>query len=90
MSGVAQRVDPAESLRLGRRFVHRCDGKGNGRAVGGSSSTTSRLRLAAVEEGWLVYPVAGVVLASGENLLTVKLEQGSEGISIEKVELDLG
>ena len=50
----------------------------------------ARLRLAAVDEGWLVYPVAGVVLASGENLLTVKLEKGSEGISIEKVELDLG
>ena len=49
-----------------------------------------RLRLAAAEEGWLVYQVAGAVLASGENLLTVKLEQGSEGISIEKVELDLG
>ncbi|MCY3759940.1 MAG: hypothetical protein OXH50_01710 [Gemmatimonadetes bacterium] len=48
-----------------------------------------RLRLAAVDEGWLVYPVAGAALASGENLLTVKLEEGSEGISIEKVELDL-
>ena len=48
-----------------------------------------RLRLAAVDEGWLVYPVAGAALASGENLLTVKLEEGGEGISIEKVELDL-
>ena len=48
-----------------------------------------RLRLAAADEGWLVYPVAGAALASGENLLTVKLEEGGEGISVEKVELDL-
>ena len=41
------------------------------------------------DPGFFGYPVAGVVLASGENLLTVKLEQGSEGILIEKVELDL-
>lgn len=47
-----------------------------------------RLAFAGVEEGWLTYPVVAAQLATGANLLTVRLAEDSE-ISIEKIELDL-
>ena len=48
-----------------------------------------RLQCGGVDEGWLVYPVQAVQLASGLNLLTIRLPDDSEGISVEKIELDL-
>ena len=47
------------------------------------------LSCSGVEEGWLVYPVRPAQLATGTNLLTLRLEGGDEAISVEKVELDL-
>ena len=48
-----------------------------------------RLQCDGVYEGWLVYPVQAVQLASGLNLLTIRLPDASEGIGVEKIELDL-
>ena len=57
-----------------------------------------RLTLGGIEEGWLVFEVQAVQLATGPNLLTLKLddedeeigpEKDLESISIEKIELDL-
>ena len=51
------------------------------------------LTLGDVEKGWLVYPVQPARLASGPNLLTLRLagvtEIGIEKFSIEKIELDV-
>jgi len=59
-----------------------------------------RVTLGGIEEGWLVYAVQAVQLATGPNLLTLKLDDEDEeiglendrksiSISIEKIELDL-
>ena len=48
-----------------------------------------RLAYSGVEAGWLVYVVQPLQLASGTNLLELRLAEDSEGISIEKIELDL-
>ncbi len=48
-----------------------------------------RLVRGGTQEGWLVYPVEPVQLASGPNLLTFRLSDESAEISIEKIELDL-
>ena len=48
-----------------------------------------RLALHGNEDGWLVYPVEPVQLATGSNLLTFRLDDEDAEISIEKIELDL-
>ena len=50
---------------------------------------SGRLAFSGVEAGWLVYVVQPLQLASGTNLLELRLAAGSEGIRIEKIELDL-
>ena len=50
---------------------------------------SGRLAYSGVEAGWLAYVVQPLQLASGTNLLELRLAEGSEGISIEKIELDL-
>ena len=48
-----------------------------------------RLTLGGIVEGWLAYPVRPIQLASGTNLIMLRLEDDFEAVSIEKIELDL-
>ena len=48
-----------------------------------------KLTLDGNEDGWLVYPVEPLQLATGPNLLTFRLDDEGAEISIEKIELDL-
>ena len=48
-----------------------------------------RLTLGGIVEGWLAYPVRPIQLASGTNLIMLRLADDFEAVSIEKIELDL-